>query len=90
MRGIVALSIMVGLVMVNVMVYAGDITTDTQPMTEQQEMVMGKNTQICPACGEIKGSAKCCKPGMEKCAKCGLNKGSAGCKKACSKGSCGK
>ncbi len=88
MRGIVALSIMVGLVMVNAMVYAGDITTATETMTDQQELVMGKNAQICPGCGEIKGSENCCKAGVAKCGACGLHKGSAGCKKACSKKTC--
>jgi hypothetical protein len=34
---------------------------------------------ICPACGQIKGSALCCKPGAAKCPKCGLVKGSPGC-----------
>ncbi|MBN1256504.1 MAG: hypothetical protein JXA52_02225 [Planctomycetes bacterium] len=36
--------------------------------------------QLCPKCGEIKGSEKCCKmEGREKCEKCGLLKGSPGC-----------
>ena len=35
---------------------------------------------LCPKCGEIKGTAKCCKPeGRTKCAKCGLFAGSPGC-----------
>ena len=34
---------------------------------------------VCPLCGEIKGSAKCCKQGADKCYKCWLNKGSPGC-----------
>ena len=35
---------------------------------------------LCPKCGEIKGSLKCCKPeGREICPKCGLFKGSPGC-----------
>ena len=35
---------------------------------------------LCPKCGEIKGTAKCCKlEGRTKCAKCGLLKGSPGC-----------
>jgi len=34
---------------------------------------------VCPLCGEIKGSAKCCVQGAAKCPKCGLNKGSIGC-----------
>ncbi len=34
---------------------------------------------VCPKCGEIKGTAKCCKPDAKKCPECGLNKGSIGC-----------
>ena len=34
---------------------------------------------VCPKCGEIKGTAKCCKKDAKKCEKCGLNKGSIGC-----------
>ena len=35
---------------------------------------------LCPKCGEIAGSPKCCKPeGRTTCAKCGLFKGSPGC-----------
>ena len=34
---------------------------------------------LCCKCGQIKGSALCCKPGAEKCSKCGLAKGSPGC-----------
>ena len=34
---------------------------------------------LCPKCGQIKGSAVCCKPDAVKCAKCGMAKGSSGC-----------
>jgi len=34
---------------------------------------------ICTQCGQIKGSADCCKPGQAACPKCGLAKGSPGC-----------
>ena len=34
---------------------------------------------LCCKCGQIKGSALCCKPGADKCPKCGLHKGSPGC-----------
>ena len=33
---------------------------------------------VCAGCGEIKGSANCCKPDAKKCG-CGMNKGSIGC-----------
>lgn len=34
---------------------------------------------LCKACGQIKGSDLCCKPGQKKCAGCGRTKGSPGC-----------
>ena len=39
---------------------------------------------ICPKCGEIKGTSKCCKVGVAKCSKCGLAEGAPGCCKICS------
>jgi peroxiredoxin/YHS domain-containing protein len=38
-----------------------------------------KIVAVCPQCGQIKGSADCCKPGQALCPKCGLAKGSPGC-----------
>ena len=38
-----------------------------------------KVATICPQCGQIKGSANCCKPGQALCPKCGLVKDSPGC-----------
>ncbi len=35
--------------------------------------------KICADCGQIKGTADCCKPGAAVCTKCGLVKGSPGC-----------
>ena len=37
-----------------------------------------EKVRLCKGCGQIKGSAKCCKPG-EKCPGCKLIKGSPGC-----------
>ncbi|MHC4506304.1 MAG: hypothetical protein ACYTFI_23665, partial [Planctomycetota bacterium] len=34
---------------------------------------------LCYKCGQIKGSAKCCKAGAPKCSRCGLHAGSPGC-----------
>ena len=34
---------------------------------------------VCPQCGEIKGTAQCCRAEAAKCPKCRLNKGSIGC-----------
>jgi len=34
---------------------------------------------LCFKCGQVKGSALCCKADAEKCTKCGLAKGSPGC-----------
>ena len=38
-----------------------------------------KLAAVCPKCGQVKGSADCCKPGQATCPKCGLAKGSPGC-----------
>jgi len=34
---------------------------------------------VCTSCGEVKGSAKCCKADAKKCKDCGLNKKSPSC-----------
>ena len=34
---------------------------------------------LCAKCGQVKGSAVCCRKGVAKCAKCGLAKGAPGC-----------
>lgn len=44
-----------------------------------QGVTTEKVAAICPKCGQIKGSADCCKPGQATCPKCGLVKGSPGC-----------
>lgn len=55
---------------------------------EKYLKVMAKNgekplkLEICPKCGEYKGTAKCCKGDVAKCPKCGMHKGSPGCCKA--------
>jgi hypothetical protein len=41
------------------------------------------STALCPKCGEVAGSANCCKGGAELCAGCGLHKGSPGCMLKC-------
>jgi peroxiredoxin/YHS domain-containing protein len=38
-----------------------------------------KVAAICTQCGQIEGSADCCKPGQATCPRCGLAKGSPGC-----------
>ena len=48
-----------------------------------------KKTVLCKGCGEVKGSAKCCKADAEKCSKCGMNKGAPGCCADKPKTSCG-
>ena len=37
------------------------------------------SVKLCSACGQVKGSELCCKPGQEKCPMCGLVKDSPGC-----------
>ena len=47
---------------------------------EDAGITLEKMPALCPKCGEIKGSAKCCKlEGRGTCPKCGLFKGSPGC-----------
>jgi len=54
---------------------------DGCPCAKKQDAAA--QSAICPKCGELTGSDKCCKPAAEKCAKCGLDKGSPGCKAKC-------
>ena len=35
--------------------------------------------RLCAKCGQVKGTAVCCKAGAKKCGKCSLAKGSPGC-----------
>ena len=49
-----------------------------KPPTSAAKKTPGK-CLLCAKCGEVKGSAKCCKEGIAKCTKCGLHKGSPGC-----------
>ena len=47
---------------------------------ESQGVTLARTTELCAGCGEIKGTARCCKPkGRVTCAGCGLFKGSPGC-----------
>ena len=41
------------------------------------------SAELCPKCGEVAGSEKCCAEGAELCAGCGLHKGSPGCAAKC-------
>lgn len=41
------------------------------------------SAQLCPKCGEVAGTEKCCAAGAEVCAGCGLHKGSPGCAAKC-------
>ena len=46
----------------------------------QTDATVSKDVALCTKCGDIKGSATCCKPeSREKCAECDLFKGSPGC-----------
>jgi hypothetical protein len=48
-----------------------------------QGAVAAATAQLCPKCGEVAGSAKCCQEGAELCPGCGLHKGSPGCLLKC-------
>lgn len=45
----------------------------------EAEKTAADSIQLCIQCGQIKGSALCCKPGQTMCSSCGLVKGSPGC-----------
>ncbi|HPG01402.1 MAG TPA: hypothetical protein PLE77_15210 [Kiritimatiellia bacterium] len=93
--------VVLGLVLAAGLVMAGCKTTDQKtsgkcPMGKASascdkaskgccKMQKGQAEMICPKCGEVCGSAKCCKDGAVKCSKCGLDAGSPGCKAACGK-----
>ena len=50
-----------------------------KPAAKTGPKVVAAAPMLCAGCGQIKGTALCCKPGVAKCAKCGLAKGSPGC-----------
>ncbi len=52
---------------------------EEQPATKTGPKAGTAPPKICASCGQIKGTADCCKPGATKCEKCGLVKGSPGC-----------
>ncbi len=45
----------------------------------EAEKAASDSIQLCLQCGQIKGSALCCKPNQTKCSGCGFVKGSPGC-----------
>ena len=47
--------------------------------TPKAEVKKASVVDVCTGCGEIKGSAKCCKADAKKCGGCGMNKSSVGC-----------
>jgi len=74
-RAIVAMVVAIGLAGIAFLGYGCE---------EPEEGTMGaigtaKTVELCMACGQIKGSDLCCKPGQAKCPKCGFVKGSPSC-----------
>ncbi len=51
----------------------------TQAQADTHDAVMAGALPVCTVCGQIKGTAMCCKPGQVACAVCKLVKGSPGC-----------
>ncbi len=47
--------------------------------TSTEAVVSPGAISLCTGCGQIKGSASCCRPGAATCPACGLAKGSPGC-----------
>ncbi len=52
---------------------------ESKPVEKTGGQTIASGPKICAKCGQIKGSALCCKPGATICSKCGLAKGSPGC-----------
>ena len=50
-----------------------------QTTSKRSDAKVTSAQKLCPKCGQVKGSAKCCKPGATICKKCGKVKGSPGC-----------
>jgi YHS domain-containing protein len=57
--------------------FKADPETYIKKMKEKGETP--EKLALCDKCGEVKGSASCCKAGAEVCTKCGKHKGSPGC-----------
>ena len=55
------------------------IGCEDKPAVKTGPKVGAPAPKICADCGQIKGTALCCKPGAAKCEKCGLVKDSPGC-----------
>ena len=53
--------------------------SDDATVTEQSTDATTTKVILCGSCGEVKGSADCCKEGKEICSNCGLHKKSMGC-----------
>ncbi len=70
MRAFVGLALAVGFVAVATLIGC--------KATQKVPSAPGK-VALCTECGQIKGTASCCKPGQAVCSKCGLAKGSPGC-----------
>ncbi len=53
-----------------------------ETIVEQAETAVKEavaSIDLCTKCGQVKGTAECCKPDAKKCDGCGLAKGSPGC-----------
>jgi hypothetical protein len=78
MKMLVTLMVL-GLMSMTTSIYAGKSCC---PSTVKKKSAVAEDksiVKVCVGCGEIKGSAKCCKDDAEKCKDCKLNKGSVGC-----------
>lgn len=55
------------------------MSTATLAQDEAPSQGTADEIVLCGKCGQIKGSAECCKADAAKCSKCGLIRGSPGC-----------
>ena len=54
-----------------IMTYKGDLTKD-----ELDQLYSKDNVTLCPTCGHLKGTKKCCKKTAPKCKVCGFDQNS--------------
>ena len=69
------LIVMMGLALASVTIYVNGCKKSTEEVSNDKS----DSIALCVKCGQIKGSASCCKPNQTKCGGCGLTKGSPGC-----------
>lgn len=65
--------------LISILALAAPLMLSAGCKTTQKTASVSSEVALCTKCGQIKGSAACCRPGQTLCSKCGLVKGSPGC-----------